>query len=196
MTKEEADRLLALPEAQFEQYVRDTADAQILMARGPDRAPLTSEQDRSAVQSIVRNSIHAIAGQPWVEQYLAAPIDWTDPELIEWVRSRPESVKKLIRDFPPGCLVKSAPGYEHRIPAKGTVGGVIGFLESGNLIVVQGPEARVKVYVPPHEVELAATVSRRVRWTCAERSGSCRDGARRVRRPRARMPLGGGLARA
>lgn len=50
---------------------------------------------------------------------------------IDWLRSRPAYMRELMIRFPPSCVVQSAPGHVHHIPAPGTLGVLISWYEPG-----------------------------------------------------------------
>lgn len=54
-------------------------------------------------------------------------------EAIEWIRSRPESVQRLMIEWPPMCVVKTLPGVILLIPAPGVEGTVTSYYENGTL---------------------------------------------------------------
>jgi hypothetical protein len=55
------------------------------------------------------------------------------PEMVEWLRSRPEPVQKLMREFPPECKVMARESVELMVPAPGVVGTVTSWFEDGTL---------------------------------------------------------------
>lgn len=55
------------------------------------------------------------------------------PELVAWLRARPEPVQKLMREFPPECKVMAREGVELMVPAPGVVGTVTSWFEDGTL---------------------------------------------------------------
>ncbi len=57
---------------------------------------------------------------------------------LEWLRSRPESIKKLMRKFPPACYVIATRPLG--MPAPGQIGQVMSYFESG-LVSVQGRQS-------------------------------------------------------
>jgi len=80
--------------------------------------------------------------QPWVKEWLEEPLE-PDQESIEWMRSRPDSIKALMVRFPPSCLVRA--NRPLHIPAPDSVGIVQSYYENGELGVIQGPDVLVPI---------------------------------------------------
>lgn len=60
----------------------------------------------------------------------------TDPEAIAWLRSRPDSIKALMRQFPPACQVvftEDAPLCDTHNPARHHVWTVLSYCEDGDI---------------------------------------------------------------
>lgn len=57
-------------------------------------------------------------------------------EVKDWMRVRPESVKTVMRIFPPLCQVKAREGERFLVPAPDVTGTVKGYREDGRILVV------------------------------------------------------------
>lgn len=99
----------------------------------------------------------------WTKEWQEGNIELNNDEgreAVDWMRTRPDSVKAIMRKFPPSCLVKSVQGYEHRIPAPGTIGLVASYLEpssdspNGELTVRQHPDADIRAACDPDKMEV------------------------------------------
>lgn len=99
--------------------------------------------------------------QAWIGEWQrgswsADPDMWAD--FPPWFSRLPESVKRLARRFPPGCLVRAR--VPLMIPAMGTVGIVISYNEpdpkspEGYVNVVQDPLAEVRATCLPGQLEV------------------------------------------
>lgn len=60
-------------------------------------------------------------------------IEWDG--FVEWARSRPESVQKVMREFPPGCIVRTVDNVILLCPAPGVSGTVVSYFENGRVRV-------------------------------------------------------------
>lgn len=67
---------------------------------------------------------------------MAEPTDSEWAEALAWMRSRPPEIQVLMRRLPPSCLVRSAPGHTHTIPAPGRDGKVVSYFENGLVSVM------------------------------------------------------------
>lgn len=91
----------------------------------------------------------------WIREWQEGEIAYDDATL-EWLRSRPSSVMKLMLRFPPSCLV--APRKPLRCPAPDTFGIVHSYLEpddenpEGSLSVRQHPEAGFRAHCSPSDL--------------------------------------------
>lgn len=97
--------------------------------------------------------------QGWIEE-------WQEGDLVlgadsmDWMRTRPDSVKAMMRKFPPSCLVRSSKGAHHNIPAPGTIGVIRSYVEpgderpSGELSVAQHPDAEMWARCVPGDLEV------------------------------------------
>jgi hypothetical protein len=77
----------------------------------------------------------------WTQEWQTDEFE-PDAELIDWIKSRPDSVKKTMLIFPPACLVRA-----NRLlvcPAPGTIGVVYSYLEDGSVFVLQHPASNMK----------------------------------------------------
>lgn len=75
----------------------------------------------------------------WESEW-GADIPWSaSPQGRQWILSRPPVVRALLCRFPPSCIVETAPGHTHLIPAAGTRGVVIGFNTDGLVTVLAWP---------------------------------------------------------
>lgn len=77
----------------------------------------------------------------WVEDWQKGEID-IPTENLNWIRTKPPEVKKMMIVFPPSCIVKAK--VELRVPAPGTCGIVISYFYDVNtkkvtLGVLQSP---------------------------------------------------------
>jgi hypothetical protein len=57
-------------------------------------------------------------------------------EFVEYVRERPPVIQDLMRQWPPGAIVKTVPGVTLLIPAPGIEGTVNSYFEDGSLGIV------------------------------------------------------------
>lgn len=76
-----------------------------------------------------------------------------DPSFVEWVRGRPESVQRLLRQWPPGTQVKAREGRELVVPAPGMVGRVVSWTEDGDLGVVAEGGGSIRATCDPEWLE-------------------------------------------
>lgn len=63
---------------------------------------------------------------------------WRDlpPDAVEWVRERPDSIKRLMLDFPPACWVVAAPGKSLCCPRPGDRAQIASYTEDGSVSVI------------------------------------------------------------
>jgi len=78
----------------------------------------------------------------WVEAHQQGDAP-TDPEGIEWIRSRPDSVQALMRRFPPACVVQGTRPLG--IPRPGEYALVQSYTEDGQLSVIRGGDEAAPV---------------------------------------------------
>jgi len=80
---------------------------------------------------------------PWLAEWSKArhPIA---PEGVEWIRSRPDSVKAVMRKIPPSCVV--------RLPC-GCLGVVASIFEDGGISVRKAPGEAARYRVPQTKME-------------------------------------------
>lgn len=71
---------------------------------------------------------------------------------VEWARSRPDVIKDLMRKFPPRCVVRSAPGHSHHIPADGGIAHVVSYNENGCVGVTD--DRRRLAHCAPDAIEI------------------------------------------
>ncbi len=94
----------------------------------------------------------------WTRKWEDGSLSEIGDETIEWVRSRPDSVKALMRRFPPSCLVTA--NRVLRIPAQGLVGIVHSYMEPtkemprGGIAVRQTPDATMRAVCDPDWLEV------------------------------------------
>jgi hypothetical protein len=67
-------------------------------------------------------------------------------EFAQFVRSRPDSVQALMREWPPMAIVRTRPGVVLLVPAPGIDGTVVSYFESGGL----GVAAPITLPHPEH----------------------------------------------
>lgn len=109
----------------------------------------TGEDRETAARAVLEAMEGAFPGhallvdESWVPEWKAG--EWEpDAESLAWLRSRPESVKKLMMRFPPSCLVQANRGLG--CPAPATTGIVSSYIEpddehpDGMLSVRQNPD--------------------------------------------------------
>lgn len=113
------------------------------------------------LKQIEREQVLAHQGQPWFEEWIAGgpPMD---KDSREWIRTRPPIVQASLRDFPPGCVVKTKPTASKRIPAPGTMGILVSYFENGLVGVMQSPASCIRAQVHVSELEY---VTGRKHWT-------------------------------
>jgi hypothetical protein len=93
----------------------------------------------------------------WREEWERGPWDRND-EAVQWLRKRPESVKKLALQFPPSCLVKAK--VRLRCPAPGHVAIVTTYIEPGRsrpegaVTVRSHPEGGIRYECSPDQLEV------------------------------------------
>ena len=63
-----------------------------------------------------------------------------DPVTIEWMRSRPDAVKTLLRRLPPNCIVRGLRPL--MVPWPGHFGIVVSYRERGTVTVIHHPSER------------------------------------------------------
>lgn len=68
----------------------------------------------------------------------------TDEPFSEWVRERPESIQRLMIDWPPEARVRAREGVVLMVPAPGVEGTVASWFEDGTIGVLAGLPAAVK----------------------------------------------------
>lgn len=94
----------------------------------------------------------------WVDEWIAASPDHITDEGKEWVRGRPDVIKRVMEKFPPSCVVR----YTGTVPAcvpTGCYGIVSGYLESTvcdavMLAIRLDPDAEVRHAVGTDDVEV------------------------------------------
>lgn len=89
--------------------------------------------------------------QDWVAEWQAGTFD-RNQEALDWMRSRPATVKVLMVQFPPSCLVAATRPL--RCPAPGTVGIVRTYFDNGDVSVVQHPTSGVRAKCHPDWLEV------------------------------------------
>lgn len=68
------------------------------------------------------------------------------PEVIEWMKTCPESIQAVMRWFPPLCKVQAANNVQVMVPRPGQIGTVVSYVENGNVtIVLEGSTLRHEV---------------------------------------------------
>lgn len=75
------------------------------------------------------------AGQDWIEEWQEGELA-LNADSVAWMRTRPDSVKAIMREFPPSCLVRAKPGKKLLIPAPGVIGVVTSYAEVGEEIEI------------------------------------------------------------
>ena len=81
-------------------------------------------------------------------------------DLRKFIRDLPLATRKLMVDFPPGCLVRTREGVSLLIPAPKTIGIVVSYGDPslayplGWVGVVQNPSAPMRAQVVPYEIEV------------------------------------------
>lgn len=78
----------------------------------------------------------------WVKDWQSEDAIEITPKLIEWMKSRPASVKELMLRFPPHCLVRANRSLV--CPALGTIGIVFSYLEDGSMMILQDPDSMLR----------------------------------------------------
>ncbi len=68
---------------------------------------------------------------PRLAQTAPAPVAAAFAE--KWLRSRPDSVKALMRRFPPACQVRAVPTMQLLCPAPGEIVTVVSYNEKGTV---------------------------------------------------------------
>lgn len=87
----------------------------------------------------------------WIDKYFAE--QFADAAAAkDWMRSRPDTVKLLLRQFPAGCVVKLKCDRCHL--KAGTYCIVTGYNEQGLVHIQDGPDANCYHKAPAHELEL------------------------------------------
>jgi len=89
----------------------------------------------------------------WLKDWIAN-IPWErDEEAVLWLKSRPESIKRLLLRFPPSCVVSA--NRNLKCPAPGGFGIVTSLLEpdethsEGMLTVRDGPDGNIRHQCKP-----------------------------------------------
>ena len=95
----------------------------------------------------------AINPPDWFRPWIAGEYNY-DPQDIEWVRSRPDSVKALMLAFPPSCVVRAVDGRKLYCPAPGHLGIVTSYIKGGTLTVRDGPDGGVRFECQPDWLEV------------------------------------------
>jgi len=97
--------------------------------------------------------------QEWIEKWQEGNLK-LGADTMEWMRSRPDAVKAMMRKFPPSCLVRSTKGVHHNIPAPGTIGVIRSYVEpgddhlNGELSVAQHPDSESWGRCVPGDLEV------------------------------------------
>ena len=81
----------------------------------------------------------------WVSEWIGPDQKFEhDEETIEWIKSRPDSIKELMLKFPPSCVVKSD------IPlhtADNRYGIITSYSEDGDVSIRSHPDANIRGWV-------------------------------------------------
>ena len=87
------------------------------------------------------------ASQDWVDEWKSMEDDAWDEECLEWLHSRPGNVQEAIVAFPPMCLVRAKESETLQIPAPGTVGILVSWIEKADgsitVRVIQSPDGNI-----------------------------------------------------
>lgn len=153
MTKEEALRIHNLPEAEKEVEIARLTEERF--QHRPKHLPPPALNIVGMARLAVRLAIEAHVGQPWVDDYQKHPTEEPPPDVIAWLKSRPQVIRELMLRFPPGCLVRTKPGVDLFEPQPGTIGLLRGYHENGELSVQQGPDSPTCVTIPADDLEVA-----------------------------------------
>ena len=86
----------------------------------------------------------------WVSDWLNETGE-LDSSGIDWMRSRPESIKELMLRFPPSCVVCHARGL---LTADEGYAIITSYSEDGLVSVRPSPDASVRGQVDPEELEV------------------------------------------
>lgn len=114
------------------------------VGKGADGARRSAQVDRDELATLGldhprRETLEQSIAE-WEAQ--AAALD----EAGEWLRSRPEAIQRVAREFPPGCTVRTKPGVILLVPAPGVDGDVVSYYEDGHL----GVAAPLSIPHPEH----------------------------------------------
>lgn len=91
-----------------------------------------------------------MAEPAWVSGWLGPDHKFKhDEEAINWLRSRPDSVKKVMRAFPPSCVVKSDVSL---LSADNCYGIVTSYMEDGMVTIRPNPNADIRGVVDPEHL--------------------------------------------
>jgi len=103
--------------------------------------------------------IITLDGAPWIDDWQNGELIAEDePDIREWIQSRPESVRKLMLKFPPSCLVKA--NRPLHCPAPDKVGIVTSYTEpdeehsNGQISVRAHPDAVIRFQCDPECLEV------------------------------------------
>lgn len=77
-------------------------------------------------------------------------------EVIEWIRSRPDKIKKVMLLLPPGCVVKCKPEHPLRHPAPGHTAQLVCYTEKASgEVIVKVQDGRVLADCDPEWLDVA-----------------------------------------
>lgn len=99
--------------------------------------------------------------QPWIDSWISPNFPGFEAEEADYIRAAPRAVQRLMVCFPPGCVVRTAPGFDLMVPFRGTCGVVRRYFTPtlsaphGSVGVSQHPEANLVVQCLPQQLEIA-----------------------------------------
>lgn len=99
-----------------------------------------------------------------LEELAAAPYE-AGADTEEWMRSRPNTIKRLLVKFPPGCILRAKDEWDLHCPAKGELALILSWTEptpdcpEGTISCAKYPDGKVRAWCKPEWLEV-------VHYTC------------------------------
>jgi len=95
-------------------------------------------------------------GEDWIKEWQEGTVEF-DEATVEWMQSRPDDVKAVMRNFPPSCLVRAKEGVELVCPAPGTTGVIRSYYHGADgvqISVAEHPESDMWAHCDPEWLEV------------------------------------------
>lgn len=86
----------------------------------------------------------------WIEEWQSDTE--LHPDMVDWMKTRPDCIKEVMVRFPPGCLVMA--NRPLLCPIPGSIGVVFSYFEDGGLTILQHPESDLRAQCQPDWLEV------------------------------------------